>query len=351
QIVFHTRDPGLAWVKVGGETVSEDDNGNIRSDKTAHKIFVEKELLEKAGGYTVRFTRCLQRKPYFPETGESFEKSYSFRPVEKRDGVRLFMLCDSHSMIDGPVKTGGFFRDGFDALILNGDIPDHSGTFEHLLTIPAITSPLTRGEIPVICARGNHDARGEAALAFSDFVATDEGRLYFTFRLGPIWGVVLDCGEDKPDDHPEYGGMAHFDPYRAAQTRFLRRIAAEPEREYAAPGVRYRIAVSHVRPDLYSDEYFARHYREWVSLLNGMGIDLMLCGHEHKRGFLPAGRETPLGRILYPVVLGGAYTTAADAEGRRVRLNSEGTALTFRGGKIKVEFTDESRRVLESFEI
>ena len=27
-----------------------------------------------------------------------------------------------------------------------------------------------------------------------------------TFRLGNLWGILLDCGEDKNDDRPEYGG-------------------------------------------------------------------------------------------------------------------------------------------------
>ena len=351
QIVFNTRDPGLAWVEAGGRVFSEDDNGNIRSDRTVHKIFLEKELLDAAGGYTIRFARCFARKPYFPESGETFEKTYAFRPVTREDDLSVFMLCDTHSLIEEPVKTGGYFGEKLDALILNGDIPDHSGTTEHLLSIFAIVSRLTGGEIPVIYARGNHDTRGEAALDFPRYVATDGGRLYYTFRLGPVWGVVLDCGEDKPDDHPEYGGMAHFDPYRAAQTGFLDGILSRAGEEFAAPGVKYRIAVCHVRPDLYSDEYFAKHYRAWVARLNEMGIDLALHGHEHRRGFLPAGRETALGRIGYPVCLGGSFTGVKDEAGRLIRRNMEGTALTFRDGEIRIVFTDESHAALEEYRV
>jgi len=47
QIIFNTRDKGLAWVKVGDNVYSDDNNGNINSEKTVHKIFVDKDELRQ----------------------------------------------------------------------------------------------------------------------------------------------------------------------------------------------------------------------------------------------------------------------------------------------------------------
>ncbi len=346
QIIFNTRDKGLAWVKVGDNVYSDDNNGNINSEKTVHKIFVDKDELDSAKEYTIRFARCIDRKPYFAESGETFEKTYSFKPMNKDDDINIYMICDSHSRTAEPAHSGKYFGDELDALVLNGDIPNHSGGIDHLLSVHYITSKITEGRVPVIYARGNHDTRGRMAIDFADYVATDNGNLYYTFRIGSIWGVVLDCGEDKNDDHPEYGGMANFDAYRAAQTRFLKNIIKNKSSEYAADDVKYKIAICHVRMDLYKDEYFTRHYKEWLNALNEIGVDVMLNGHEHRRNYLPAGRETELGTIGYHTVLGGSFDRRDLPDGTKIR-NMNGTALTFNNNKIDVVFTDGTYEKLE----
>lgn len=351
QVIFNTLDKGLAWVKVGDKTYVDANNGNINSEKKVHKVFVPKDVLDAAGEYTIRFVRCLDRKPYFAESGESFEKTYKFRPLNKKDDINIYMLCDSHSRTKEPAHSGQYFGDKLDALFLNGDIPTHSGTVDHLHSIFYITSEVTKGEAPVIYARGNHDTRGAMAIDLPDYVATHNGNLYYTFRIGSIWGVVLDCGEDKNDDHPEYGGMAAFDEYRAAQTKFLEEIIANKENEYAAEDVKYKICLMHVRIDLHHrDEYFAKHYREWMKSLNEIGIDVMLNGHEHRRKFLPKGRETDIGIPAYDTVVGHTFERRDEPDGTRVR-NMHGTALNFKDNKIDVIFTDGSYETLEEYVI
>ena len=106
QIIFNTRDKGLAWVKVGDNVYSDDNNGNINSEKTVHKIFVDKDELDSAKEYTIRFARCIDRKPYFAESGETFEKTYSFKPMNKKDDINIYMICDSHSRTVEPAQSG-----------------------------------------------------------------------------------------------------------------------------------------------------------------------------------------------------------------------------------------------------
>lgn len=347
QIIFNTRDKGLAWVKVGDEVFSDDINGNINSEKTVHKIFVPKELLDEAKEYTIKFVRCIHRKPYFAESGESFEKTYVFHPLDKKDDINIYMICDSHSRTKEPAHSGKYFGDKLDALVFNGDIPTHCGSVDHLLSIYYIAGEITGGSIPVIYARGNHDTRGEMALDLPDYVATHNGNLYYTFRIGSIWGVVLDCGEDKNDDHPEYGGMANFKKYREDQVEFLRNIINDKENEYDAEDVKYKIAICHVRMDLHSNQdFFKGTYTKWLDALNEIGIDLMLNGHEHRRLYLPKGRETGLGVIGYDTVIGGTFERRDLEDGTKIR-NMHGTAINFNDGKIDVIFTDGSYQTLE----
>ncbi|MBO5269618.1 MAG: serine/threonine protein phosphatase, partial [Clostridia bacterium] len=68
-----------------------------------------------------------------------------------------------------------------------------------------IAAGVTKGRIPVVFARGNHDTRGKYAERLANHTPTDNGRSYYSVRLGKLWMLVLDCGEDKNDDHAEYG--------------------------------------------------------------------------------------------------------------------------------------------------
>ena len=42
--------------------------------------------------------------------------------------------------------------------------------------------------------------------------------------------IVLDAGEDKPDDDVEYGGLADYDPYRLSQLSWLKEAVKRPDK-------------------------------------------------------------------------------------------------------------------------
>jgi hypothetical protein len=73
---------------------------------------------------------------------------------------------------------------------------------------------LFASEVPVYFARGNHETRGPFSVCFPDYFPTPTGKLYYSFRQGPVHFIVLDCGEDKPGSDIEYSGLAQFDAYR-----------------------------------------------------------------------------------------------------------------------------------------
>ena len=204
-----------------------------------------------------------------------------------------------------------------DFLILNGDIPNHSGDIANFDIIYQIAGEITEGRIPVVFARGNHDLRGVHAEDLADYTPSDEGRTYFTFRLSDVWGIVLDCGEDKLDSQVEYGGTICCHAFRLRETAFLRRVIANAKDEYEAPGVRLRLVVAHnpfsqvLEPPFDIEQDL---YREWCQLIKeSIHPQLMLCGHIHRRYIsLPGSQYDQLGQpcpmIVCSEVKDGRFT-------------------------------------------
>jgi hypothetical protein len=101
--------------------------------------------------------------------------SFSFRPVGK-DPIHIYHISDAHNMIKSTVAAGRYFGESLDLLVLNGDIPNHSGKIEYFDTVYAIVSELTHGMIPTVFSRGNHDLRGIHAEDFADYTPADLDR-------------------------------------------------------------------------------------------------------------------------------------------------------------------------------
>ena len=233
QIMVPVSAPSLMWVQVGEESYYDDSNGILRSAESTHRMIVPMEELDREKKYTVCYRKIIERKPYFTETEEEVRIDFEFRPVQGPD-VKAYHIADSHNHVEEPVAAAENFikKCGpIDFLILNGDIPDHSGRIENFINIYEITSRLTHGNIPVVFSRGNHDTRGIFAEKIADHTPCQDGRSYYSFRLGNIWGLVLDCGEDKDDSHAEYGNTVCCHAFRKQETRFIKKIIENAEKE------------------------------------------------------------------------------------------------------------------------
>lgn len=288
-IIWNTTVPGAAYVECGGKKYHDAVCGSVRTTDTLHKVKVPREVLDKNKSYTIAFCECYDRKPYFPaHSDEVFKKEYKFRPVsDDKDGLSWYFIADTHSCDEEPIKAANIIGKDYDFLVLGGDIPDHSGNFDCIRTIFKICAGVTHGEIPVLNARGNHDTRGESSAEFTKYVGTDNGSVYFTLHIGRMFCIMLDCGEDKPDNHPEYGVTAAFEPYREAETEFIEKILSDGEYK----NYEYTAVFCHERIDAGNHAVFTDVYSKWLGLLNRIKPDFMLCGHEHCCRFFPAGRK------------------------------------------------------------
>lgn len=302
----------LMWVKVGEKNFYDDVNGILRSNCTTHRMTVPMERLNAAGKYKICYRIVKERKPYYSEVSDVFEYESSFYPV-KEDGARFFHIADAHNEVHKPVAAAKAFGE-IDFLILNGDLPDHSGDIKNFTTIHRIAAEITNGEKPVVFSRGNHDMRGIYAENIAEHTPTDNGKSYYTFRLGSIWGMVLDCGEDKPDDHVEYGHTICCEDFRKRELKFIKKVIENSRKEYEAEGVKQKIIVTHDPFTEYLPHQTSKEdmitYKEWAKLLREyVKPDVMICGHVHQAYITNIGDELDKIGQPCPVVVGSAPGT------------------------------------------
>ena len=340
QIVIPVNTPTVLWIKVGEHTYYDDSNGILRSDTDLHRVTLPMSVLDEAGAYTVCWKEVIDRRPYFPKVGEEQRATFAFRPI-KGDPIRAYMIADAHGLFDPPVGAARKFEEIYgkiDLLILNGDILDHSGDAENFMLYYKISEALTGGEIPVIISRGNHDLRGKCAEKLAGYMPNENGNSFYTFRIGNLWGILLDCGEDKMDDHPEYGGTICCHDFRNRETEYLQSVIANAKKEYHAPGVEHRLVISHVPFTEISHPPFdieQELYGTWVKLLNEqIKPELLLSGHVHNAYITNPGDGKDAYGMNFPTVVG--------SEMIKKELGYTGCGLILEGGEATVVLNDLS---------
>lgn len=336
EIVVNTQEEGVCYVKVGRQTFHENHSGIMPSVTLVHKYVVPQKLLDKYKTYTVYFKKVVERKNNFPVVGKLLKKTYAFRPIEKTDDINAFYIADIHTDWDNAEKVSLYFGDKLDLYIVNGDFGE-SSSYENLRRLNKLIGDVTKGEIPSLVGRGNHDTRGLLAEKVTDYMATDDGRAYFEFNAGPLWGVIFDCGEDKYDNHPEYRSLNFFEQYRKDELKYLKKLKSK-----AAP---FKFAVCHVpfmhdcamsgqfdiMPDL---------YKKWGEEANRLGFEFMICGHTHTVRYIPVtGDEGDKFEHNYPVVV-GVTKRHGYLSGTALTLKKSGSVMRIVGsdGDVSPEF-------------
>ena len=179
-------------------------------------------------------------------------------------------------------------------------------------------------DIPTLFESGNHDFRGswiskKEEVMLPRHPGEREGTEWdlkwnFAERLGDMALIGLDTGEDKPDAHPKWFGLANFEPYRKAQAKWLEKALARPD----IAAAKYKVVFCHIplyaapdHPDYPHDgvkvdpqdyAYWSRECAElWGPLIEKAGVQLVVVGHKHRfRHDLPSA-----GRSWHQVVGGG----------------------------------------------
>ena len=336
ELLVLTEERGLISVNVGGVAYYESNSGALSSEKRHARIRVPKDELNSVGEYTVTYRRSIDRKAYYSVLGEPETKTYAFRPADRSDRLKMYLISDVHYNFELAKKTASYFGDDLDVLLVNGDIGEVE-TEENYREVAAFVSEITHGTVPAVFVRGNHDTRGRLAERYTDFFPANGCDTYFTFDLGAIRGIAFDCGEDKPDIQVEYGGVNAFEAFRRRETAFFKSLIRTDKPTFA---------IGHMCPAQITDhpgsvfDIEADVFARWVSELDRVGISFMLCGHFHRNYVLESGDKRSLIPHGFPVIVGtGCYFDKNDMWG---------TALTVENGHVRAEFTDSCHNVRET---
>jgi hypothetical protein len=150
-----------------------------------------------------------------------------------------------------------------------------------------------------------------------------------------VWGIVLDCCEDKDDDHVEYGGLVCCHAFREAETEFIREVIARASTEYSVPDVRHKLVVCHIpftAPETEPFNIEEELYAEWTALLRDhVKPEMILCGHEHLWEIYESGSEKDAYGQSCPVVVGSSFKKT----GEKVYFSGTGLEFTPEGIQIK----------------
>ena len=307
QIVFTTKTDATVWVEVGEEAYYDLYAGSQKSEGKVHKVTLPMEALDAEKAYTLHIQQILMRGPYGGYKGNVKTYDFNFRPVNTSDGLDYYTISDIHGKKDAGIHVGSYLGDKLDMLFILGDTSSYLEKKIDIELTGRVAYGITKGEIPVVYARGNHETKGVLADQLYQYVGSKNEKFYFTFRLGSIWGVVLDGGEDHNDDWWEYYGLARFEDYRTEQTEFLETIIDNKEQEYAATGVKFKIALCHFSiPYVSSSGFLADIKASWTALLNEINVDVHYAGHEHELIPIIPGAFTPNTTLVYNNPL---YTT------------------------------------------
>ncbi len=267
---------------------------------------------------------------------------YSFTTCgANADTASFYIMNDTHNRIQTiqeHLRNAEELNSDF--ILWNGDLCDFymdSGYVKKFLANP--NDKPYAAERPVIFNMGNHDRRGSWARNLKKFVTTweqDDPKFYslgfnYAFRQGPLAVVVLDTGEDKPDWHPAWSGMANYEPYRELQTAWLAKALERPEIK-SAP---YLVAACHIplysrhitaNPGNILDQFATIQWpcaQQWGPLFEQYGVQLLVAAHLHAFGY-----DEPNESRSWAQVVGGGPDYEKNATKMFVKADSEKMTLS-----------------------
>ena len=298
QIVFTTNHQAVAWVEVDGERYYDLYAGSMKSNDTVHKIVVPQEKLDQAGAYSIHAEKMLYRGPFGGFKGKPIEKSYNFRPVNTNDGLHYYVMTDVHHARTGAVDAA-LSVENLDFLVILGDSVGMMDYENDVQFSNVLAHDVTRGEIPVVYARGNHEIKGAYAEQLYKYVGSKNESFYYWFTLSDVFGITLDLGEDHDLGWWEYYGTDQFTLYHDEQTRFLQQLTEEkPYEDY-----RYTLVACHIPIQFVNSRKDHVDVKAtWTALLNQIQPDLAVYGHQHDLYPFLDGQETMYnskGKLIY----------------------------------------------------
>ena len=305
-VMFQTTAPAHCWVEYGT------DKNNLTKKRALldgqevcfdieNRITLENLQPGQRYYYRVCVVDLLMKHAYEFHTGDTLRTPfYQFRtPEEKGTDFTCVVFNDLHSN----QTTYDFLRDTLqqvgirpDFAIFNGDCLPEPYDREHAMRmIHNLADPINGAEIPIFFIRGNHEIRNYYSAGMHRLIGYPNDKTYGGINWGDTRFMVLDCGEDKPDDHREYAGFNDFTQLRAEETEFIKQELKSKEFRSA----KRKILVGHI-PIFGNDDKYQPCAEAWAPLLKQQPFSLAIFAHTHRFKYA----ENGLGGATYPVVNG-----------------------------------------------
>ena len=305
QIVFSTSSESVGYVKINNKTYADTYAGSYENSQI-HKVIVPQSELDNAKEYEIYSQKMFYKGPFGGFKGREISKKFNFRPINEADGISYYSLADIHMEKNGSIKASSYLENK-DFLVLAGDIISMVNSFSNANYVNKIASEITKSEIPVIYARGNHEIKGKWADKLYKFVGSKNENFYYYFTLGnSVYGLTLDIGEDHDDDWWEYYGTADFETYRNEQIEFLNEEKIKGNFLHYP----YKMVVCHIPlPFINSRHNHEVSKKAFVDILNEFDIDIEISGHQHDLLIFEPGLITPNEQLKYNVDYDGKGKT------------------------------------------
>ena len=291
-IVWLTDTPSHAKVLFGPDGdlsgVAEPQVDGLVPVGTHHVVHLQDLSPGTTYDYEVVATRVVKLNAYWPDKGLDVRSGpHSFTTFDRNSPTVSFsVVTDTHEDV-GRINAlnEAIDWDSTEFLVHAGDAFHWIGTEEHLFR--AWLRPTLEGlghNKSLVFLRGNHETRGPFARQFRDYLPTPEGRFYYARDAGPLHLIVLDTGEDKPDDTNVYAELNQTVPYRAAELAWFQEHVRTTPRVSEAP---FRVILMH-QPGW---GWLADGPEAWMETANEAGIDLVISGHRHRFVYTPPGPD------------------------------------------------------------
>ena len=305
-VMWETTVPAYCWVEYGTDTTQLKRartivDGQVVCNNYLHKIRIDGLQPGQKYYYRVCSQEILLYQAYKKVFGNTAQSAFSefTLPATDTDSFTAVVFNDLHQHTQTFRALCQQIKNvNYDFVVFNGDCVDDPVDHNQATSfISELTEGVCGDRIPTFFMRGNHEIRKAYSIGLRDHYDYVGDRTYGSFNWGDTRIVMLDCGEDKPDDHWVYYGLNDFTQLRNEQVDFLKKELSSKEFKKAGK----RVLIHHI--PLYGNDGKNLCANLWTKLLEKAPFNISLNAHTHKYAYHPKGE---LGNN-YPVIIGGGY--------------------------------------------
>ena len=269
-VMWETTVPAYCWVEYGTDTTQLKRartivDGQVVCNNYLHKIRIDGLQPGQKYYYRVCSQEILLYQAYKKVFGNTAQSAFSefTLPATDTDSFTAVVFNDLHQHTQTFRALCQQIKNvNYDFVVFNGDCVDDPVDHNQATSfISELTEGVCGDRIPTFFMRGNHEIRNAYSIGLRDHYDYVGDRTYGSFNWGDTRIVMLDCGEDKPDDHWVYYGLNDFTQLRNEQVDFLKKELSSKEFKKAGK----RVLIHHI--PLYGNDGKNLCANLWTKLL------------------------------------------------------------------------------------